>query len=80
MENNFDPNNEMLFETGLLTQVEDAGYPMVGLYFDFPERDFSEYFSLNLEENASVDINILEASIDMCILGTPVYLKTNWLI
>jgi hypothetical protein len=64
MENNFDPNNEMLFETGLLTQVEDAGYPMVGLYFDFPERDFSEYFSLNLEENHSVDINILEASID----------------
>ena len=64
MENNFDPNNEMLFETGLLTQVEDAGYPMVGLYFDFPERDFSEYFSINLEENHAVDINILEASVD----------------
>ncbi len=64
MENNFDANNEMLFETGLLTQVEDAGYPMVGLYFDFPERDFSEYFSVNLEENHAVDINILEGSID----------------
>lgn len=37
-------------ELGQLANVEDAGYPFVVLTVDFPERQFSEYFELNLEE------------------------------
>lgn len=59
----FAQQSDMLHESGLLKQVEDSGYPFVSLHIEFPERGFSEYFSLNLEEVRSVDINILNAAI-----------------
>ncbi len=37
-------------ELGLLKNVEDSGYPFFTLFIEFPERQFSEYFTLNLEE------------------------------
>jgi hypothetical protein len=41
-------------EMGLLLQVEDAGYPFATLTIEFPERNFTEYFTINMEsvENA----------------------------
>ena len=50
-------------ERGLLTQVEDAGYPMVVLTIEFPERDFSEQFVMNLEEVNSLDGGQLSAAV-----------------
>jgi hypothetical protein len=37
-------------ETGLLTHVEDSGHPFATLTIEFPERNFSEYFTINMEE------------------------------
>ena len=44
------PNGELVHETGLLKNIEDSGYPFFTLTFEFPERNFEETFSLNLEE------------------------------
>ena len=47
-------------EMGLLQQVEDSGYPFATLTIEFPERNFSENFTINMEavENASItDLN-----------------------
>lgn len=43
-------------EMGLLLQVEDAGYPFATLTIEFPERNFTEYFTINMEsvENATI--------------------------
>lgn len=43
-------------EIGLLLQVEDSGYPFATLTIEFPERNFTEYFTINMEsvENASI--------------------------
>jgi hypothetical protein len=43
-------------EMGLLLQVEDAGYPFTTLTIEFPERNFTEYFTINMEsvENATI--------------------------
>lgn len=37
-------------EMGLLTHIEDSGYPFATLTIEFPERNFSEYFTINMEE------------------------------
>ncbi len=42
-------------ERGLLQSVEDGGYPFVTLSIEFPERGFTEYFGLNLEELKTVN-------------------------
>ncbi len=41
---------------GLLLQVEDSGYPFATLSIEFPERNFTEYFTINMEsvENATI--------------------------
>lgn len=52
-----------LTELGQLANVEDAGYPFVVLTVDFPERQFSEYFELNLEAVKSVNIATLNNSV-----------------
>lgn len=46
-------------EFGLLKDVEDSGYPMATLHIEFPERKFSEYFTINLEEVKNVNMGIL---------------------
>lgn len=47
-------------EFGLLKDVEDSGYPLATLYIEFPERKFSEYFTINLEEVKNVNMGILK--------------------
>jgi hypothetical protein len=47
-------------EFGLLKEVEDSGYPIATLHIEFPERNFSEYFSINLEEVKGVNMGILQ--------------------
>lgn len=56
------PNDEAsddgeIQEFGLLKEVEDAGYPFAVLTIEFPERKFSESFTINLEEVKGVDLN-----------------------
>jgi hypothetical protein len=50
---------EALKEFGLLKSAEDSGYPFYTVDIEFPERKFSEIFTLNLEEITDVDPGIL---------------------
>lgn len=45
-------------ERGLVKEVEDSGYPFATVTIEFPERKFTEYFTINMEEveNASLDV------------------------
>jgi hypothetical protein len=45
-------------ERGLFREVEDSGYPFATVTIEFPERRFTEYFTINMEEveNASLDV------------------------
>lgn len=54
-------SDEEIQELGLLKEVEDTGYPMASLTIEFPERKFTEYFSINLEAVKGADINKLRA-------------------
>lgn len=47
-------------EFGILRGVEDSGYPLATLHIEFPERKFSEYFTINLEEVKNVNMGILQ--------------------
>lgn len=47
-------------EFGILKEVEDSGYPLATLHIEFPERKFSEYFTINLEEVKNVNMGILQ--------------------
>lgn len=47
-------------EFGILKEVEDSGYPLATLHIEFPERKFSEYFTINLEEVKNVNLGILQ--------------------
>ncbi len=47
-------------EFGILKGVEDSGYPLATLHIEFPERKFSEYFTINLEEVKNVNMGILQ--------------------
>jgi hypothetical protein len=50
---------EALKEFGLLKSADDSGYPFYTVEIEFPERKFSEVFTLNLEEITDVDPGIL---------------------
>ncbi len=50
-------------EFGLLKNVEDSGYPFFTLTIEFPERGFTEYFSINVEEVKSVNAKTLSAAV-----------------
>jgi len=50
-------------EAGLLKSAEDGGYPLMTLHIEFPERNFSEYFTLNLEEVKSVKAQTLSNAV-----------------
>jgi hypothetical protein len=45
-------------ERGIVKEIEDSGYPFATVTIEFPERKFSEYFTINMEEveNASLDV------------------------
>ena len=44
---------------GLLKNVEDSGYPFFTITIDFPQKGFSNSYSLNVEEIKSVDLQTL---------------------
>ena len=50
---------DALREFGLLKSADDSGYPFYTVEVEFPERKFSEVFTLNLEEIPDVDPGIL---------------------
>ena len=50
---------DALKEFGLLKSADDSGYPFYTVEIEFPERKFSEVFTLNLEEIPDVDPGIL---------------------
>jgi hypothetical protein len=50
---------DALREFGLLKSADDSGYPFYTVEIEFPERKFSEVFTLNLEEIPDVDPGIL---------------------
>ncbi len=54
-------------EMGLLTHVEDSGYPFATLTIEFPERNFSEYFTINMEEVKNGSIEDLQTYIGQYI-------------
>jgi len=50
---------EALKEFGLLKSAEDSGYPFFTVEIEFPERKFSEIFTINLAELPDVDPGLL---------------------
>ncbi len=56
-------NIQKIKEFGLLKNVEDSGYPFFTLTIEFPERRFTEYFSINVEEVKSVNAKTLSAAV-----------------
>jgi hypothetical protein len=56
-------NTQKIKEFGLLKNVEDSGYPFFTLTIEFPERGFTEYFSINVEEVKSVNAKTLSAAV-----------------
>lgn len=50
---------EALKEIGLLKSAEDSGYPFYTVEIEFPERKFSEIFTINLAELPDVDPGLL---------------------
>jgi hypothetical protein len=50
---------DALREFGLLKSAEDSGYPFYTVEIEFPERKFSEVFTLNVEDIPDVDPGIL---------------------
>lgn len=51
--------DDELQEKGILRLVEDSGYPFVVLSVEFPERKFTESFTLNLEEVKGIKMETL---------------------
>ena len=52
-------DKEVITERGLITSVEEAGNPFFNVTIEFPERNFSEHFTINLEEVKTVDAGVL---------------------
>ena len=50
-------------EFGLIRAAEDAGYPFMVLTIEFPERQFSENFQLNLSEFPGLDPGQMAAAV-----------------
>ncbi len=44
-----EPNDDELNEFGLISELEEAGYPLYNVTLSFPERGMSSNFSLNVE-------------------------------
>lgn len=71
-----DPINEF----GILKEVEDSGYPLATLHFEFPERKFSEHFTINLEEVKNVNMGLLQKWIGKYVAFTYNSNLTNALV
>lgn len=46
-------------ERGILREIEDGSYPFASVTIEFPERNFSENFTLNFEEVRGVNPSML---------------------
>jgi len=46
-------------ERGLVREVEDSGYPFSTVTIEFPERKFTEYFTINMEEVESASLDVI---------------------
>lgn len=53
--------DQEITEIGLVKSVEDSGYPFYTLEIEFPERKFSEYFTVNLADLSELDPQKLSA-------------------
>ncbi len=71
-----DPINEF----GILKEVEDSGYPLATLHIEFPERKFSEHFTINLEEVKNVNMGLLQKWIGKYVAFTYNSNLTNALV
>lgn len=56
-------NDDEIQERGLLKAVEDGGYPFATLTIEFPERTFSESFTINLGDVKNVTMDDLNKAI-----------------
>lgn len=50
-------------ERGLVKQVEDSGYPFATITIEFPERKFTEYFIINMEEVENASLSVINTYI-----------------
>lgn len=50
-------------EIGLLSKAEDAGYPFMVLTIEFPEKNRTETFTINLEAVPNEDINTVQNAV-----------------
>jgi hypothetical protein len=56
----FAPTDTVLVEDfGMITAIEDSGYPYYYVEIEFPERQFKETFLLDISELESIDPQIL---------------------
>lgn len=46
-----EPTDDEIREYGILTEIEDAPYPMFSIDVEFPEREMSQSFLFNVEES-----------------------------
>jgi hypothetical protein len=46
----YSADDDVIQEMGILKSVEDSSYPYATLVIEFPERKFSETFTINMEE------------------------------
>jgi hypothetical protein len=53
------PSDEEISETGLLKQVDDAGYPMVTLTIELPRQHLTESFTINLDDIKTIQPSTL---------------------
>jgi hypothetical protein len=56
-------SDDEINERGLLKAVDDSGYPFATLTIEFPERKFSEQFTINLGNVKNVTMNELSEGI-----------------
>ena len=55
-----EPTDEELREFGIVTEVEDGPYPFFSITIEFPEREFIQSFSLNVEAIAQDQNDLFE--------------------
>jgi len=61
---------EDISEMGILKEVEDSGYPFATLTIEFPERNFKEYYTINMEEVKNASINQLNSYVNRYVKFT----------
>jgi hypothetical protein len=68
--NDVESGIEDISEMGILKEVEDSGYPFATLTIEFPERNFKEYFTINMEEVKNASINQLNSYVNRYVKFT----------